>query len=483
MLLNTALPSGRLIRIGAVAFAFLLLAFLSQHLFFKSSYVQGLYTASDNLNIAVFATSGNYHLCQLHMSAALMGYPAHTLINWDDPEDKDPMKQHLAKIEGALRFLEEIPAARQDDLVFMVDGYDLWFQLPHSYIVKRYRDVVKKSHERHVAEFGEALVAKHKIRNTVLFGPDKQCAPAGRDHASCWAVPESWMPPLSFGPDTAHGRDTHNRPRWLNSGTIMGPAKDMRAMFNATMSVLRRKFDEEYEFKTSDQFYFQEMWTEQEIRRLELKNGTLQAPMIKEDVKGIIPSVPEGIRTEFHVTIDYDSDAFQTSAYYTEYITWMSFNHSTKSVGQERGTLRRMDQIVLSDDVLRSRPPFAISKANKTVPTGKDWTDMMLGTNAITQKAFPLLHITNEKVQRVSWWPNMWFHPHTEALFEAAKDAAAKSNLDTKIVAEVRGTSYVGAKGLADNSSKGDVLGAWTDRRTFLPWDDVCSGHDKDLFV
>lgn len=136
MLLNTALPAGRLIRIGAIAFAFLLLAFLSQHLFFKTSYVQSrLYTASDTLNIAVFATSGNYHLCQLHMSAALMGYPAHTLINWDDPEDKDPMKQHLAKIEGALRFLEEIPAARQDDLVFMVDGYDLWFQLPHSYIV------------------------------------------------------------------------------------------------------------------------------------------------------------------------------------------------------------------------------------------------------------------------------------------------------------------------------------------------------------
>jgi hypothetical protein len=142
MLLNTLLPTGRLIRIGAIAFAFLLLAFLSQHLFSKSNYIQTLYTASDNLNIAVFATSGNYHLCQLHLSAALMGYPAHTLINWDDPEDDDPMKQHLAKIEGALRFLEEIPASQQDDLVFMVDGYDLWFQLPHSYIVNRYREVV-----------------------------------------------------------------------------------------------------------------------------------------------------------------------------------------------------------------------------------------------------------------------------------------------------------------------------------------------------
>ena len=77
----------------------------------------------------------------------------------------------------------------------------------------------------------------------------------------------------------------------------------------------------------------------------------------------------------------------------------------------------------------------------------------------------------------------MWFHPHTEALFEAAKDAAAKSNLDTKIVAEVRGASYVGAKGSANDSSKGDSLGVWTDRRTFLPWDDVCSGHHKDLFL
>jgi hypothetical protein len=435
------------------------------------------------LHLLLPATASNVNFCKLLLSAAVTGYPNPILLGWEGYGQYNGSESHLFKISETLTYLNRLPESADEDLVLILDAYDIWLQLPPAVLIERYYVALEKGNSRLKAEgiYG----VEHggaEIKQSILFGPDKTCWPDDERRAACWAVPESTLPADAFGP----GTDTWvvpNRPRWLNSGTIMGPAKDMREMFNATMSVLRRKFDEDYVFKTSDQFYFQEMWTEQEIRRLELKNGTLEAPVIKEDVKGIIPSVPEGIRTEFHVAIDYDSDAFQTSAYYTEYITWMSFNHSTTSDGQGRGNVRRMDQIVLSEDVLRSRPPFAVSKADKSVPTGKGWEDMMLGTNAITQKAFPLLHITNEKVQRVSWWPNMWFHPHAKALFEAAKDSAAKSNLDTRIVAEVRGTGYVGAKGSANDTSKGNALGVWTDRNTFLSWDDVCSGHHKDLFL
>jgi hypothetical protein len=439
--------------------------------------------ANPQFHLLLPATASNVNFCKLLLSAAVTGYPSPILLGWEGYGQYNGSESHLFKITETLAYLDRLPPSADDDLVLILDAYDIWLQLPPDVLIERYHVAIEKGNARlkseglHGVNHGGA-----EIKQSILFGPDKTCWPDDERRAACWAVPESTLPSDAFGP----GTDTWvvpNRPRWLNSGTIMGPAKDMRAMFNATMSILRRKFDEDYEFRNSDQFYFQEMWTEQEIGRLTLKNGTVDAPKIKEDVYGILPTVPEGLRTEFHVAIDYDSDAFQTSAYYIEYLTWMSFNHSTTSLGQERGSLTRMDQMVLTDDVLHSRPPFAIKNVDKSVPKGKGWKDMMLGTNVITQQAFPLLHITNEKKYRTIWWDRMWFHPHAKALFEAAKESAAKLNPDTKIVAEARGTSYVGAKGLADRDGKADRLGVWTDRSKFLPWDDVCSGYDEDIFL
>jgi hypothetical protein len=429
------------------------------------------------------ATASNINFCKLLLSAAVTGYPDPILLGWEGYGQYNGSESHLFKITETLSYLDRLPPSADEDLVLILDAYDIWLQLPPDVLIERYHVAIEKGNARlrtegtYGVDHGGA-----EIKQSILFGPDKTCWPDDERRAACWAVPESTLPSDAFGP----GTDTWvvpNRPRWLNSGTIMGPAKDMRAMFNATMSVLRRKFDEDYEFKNSDQFYFQEMWTEQEIGRLMLQNGTVEAPMIREDVYGFVPAVPEGLRTEFHVAIDYDSDAFQTSAYYTEYLTWMSFNHSTTALGQERGSVRRMDQMVLTEDVLRSRPPFAIRNVDNSVPKGKSWKDMMLGTNVITQQAFPLLHITNEKRFREEWWPRMWFHGHAKALFEGAKDSAAKSDLDTKVVAEARATSYVGAKGSTDHKRKEHRLGVWTDRGGFLPWDEVCSGYHKYLFL
>jgi hypothetical protein len=466
MLLNTILPAGRLIRIGAIAFAFLLLAFLSQHLFFKSDYIQGLYTTSDNLNIAVFATSGNYHLCQLHMSAALMGYPAHTLINWNDPEDEDPMKQHLAKIEGALRFLEEIPAAQQDDLVFMVDGYDLWFQLPHSYIVKRYRDVVKKSHERHVAELGETLVAKHNIRNTVLFGPDKQCAPAGKDHASCWAVPKSWMPPLSFGPDTDHGRDTHNRPRWLNSGTIIGPARELRDVFAAALERNKNQH-----LTDSDQFYFASLFGEQSYARrlLKLEHDKNLGLDTAGDEEFLHPKsgdesrkVPElKGRVEYFIGLDWSSAIFQTTGFYADYIAWIRHNESSAYITQNSKDGNYHHHFTLQSDLVGKGPGAPLERVD---PALQSWKFLPLATNTASRNVVPVMHINGKKGYRILWWPRMWFFPYIEQIFKELRDGSSggKRHGDER-------NAFDGAKTFNKGGS------GWID------WKDVCGKYEGRL--
>jgi hypothetical protein len=438
--------------------------------------------ANPHFHLLLPATASNVNFCKLLLSAAVTGYPNPILLGWEGHGRYNGTESHLFKISETLAYLERLPPSTDEDLILILDAYDIWLQLPPDVLIQRYHVAIEKANARlrsegiYTVEHGGA-----HIKQSILFGPDKTCWPDDERRAACWAVPESSLPSDAFGPAT----DTWvvpNRPRWLNSGTIMGPAKDMRAMFSATMDVLRRKFDEDYEFRNSDQFYFQEMWTEQEIGRLELKNGTVEAPKIRDDVYGIVPEIPEDQRTEFHVTLDYESDVFQTTAYYTEYLTWMSFNHSTPSHDRGSGNVKRIDQIVLTEDISHSRPPFGIAKMDDSIPAGKGWEDVMLGTNVITQQAFPLLHVTNEKRYRESWWPNMWFHPHAKALLEASKRSAAKLNSDTGIVAHARGVSYVGGKGSMDQKSQGKGLGVWTDRNAYLSWDEVCSKHHEYLF-
>lgn len=43
----------------------------------------------------------------------------------------DEYVQHLAKVEGILKYLEHVETSSEyaEDLVLIVDGYDVWFQV------------------------------------------------------------------------------------------------------------------------------------------------------------------------------------------------------------------------------------------------------------------------------------------------------------------------------------------------------------------
>lgn len=402
------------------------------------------------------------------------------MLGWEGYGQYNGSESHLFKISETLAYLNRLPSTADNDLVLLLDAYDIWLQLPPEVLIQRYHNAIDKGNARlrlegtYGAHHGGA-----QVKQSIIFGPDKTCWPNDERRAACWAVPQSSLASDAFGPAT----DTWivpNRPRWLNSGTIMGPAKDMRNMFAATMDMLNRKFDEGYEFKNSDQYYFQEMWAEQEINRLRLRDGKVEAPNIRDDVLGDLPVIPQDSRTEFHVTVDYESDVFQTSAYYTEYLTWMSFNHSTSLVDQASGRIKRIDQLVLPEDILRSHPPFPADIVVGRMPTGKGWQDMMLGTNVIIQQVFPVLHITNEKRFRELWWPRMWFHPHARALLEFAK---RKRAMGSQVIAKVEGAFHISTKGTVSKIGKENSPGAWTDRSELLYWEDVCGAYQEELFI
>lgn len=439
--------------------------------------------ANPQFHLLLPATASNPNLCKLLLSAAVTGYPNPILLGWEGHGQYNGSKSHLFKISETLAYLNTLPPSADNDLVLVLDAYDIWLQLRPEVLISRYFTAIDKANARlrregiHGADHGGA-----KVKQSIIFGPDKMCWPDDKRRAACWAVPESSLSPAAFGPST----DTWmvpNRPRWLNSGTIMGPAKEMRDMFAATMDVVRERYDEAFKQHNSDQYYFQELWAYQEIGRSMRRDGKIDAPLVKEDTYGILPEISLGMRTEFHIAMDYESDVFQTSAAYTPFLTWMSFNHSTPvplAEQQNPSAVKRMDQLTLSQDVLHSRPPFDASQMSDELPTHKGWADMMLGTNLITQQAFPVYHVTGDKSFRQRWWPRMWFYPYAEALLDAEMATRKRGGA---VIAKVKGVEYVGAElEVSDFSQSGDGVGAWTDRGTWLAWDGMCGEFGKELF-
>lgn len=444
-----------------------------------------------HFHLVLPATASNLNLCRLLLSGLVTGYPEPVLVGWDGHGLYDGAKSHLFKISETLAYLNSLPASADHDLVMVLDAYDIWLQLRPDVLIERYFEIVNKANQQLKDDgiFGLEHGGSD-VRQSILFGPDKTCWPSYSGRAACWAIPESPMSEIAFGPATDKWM-VPNRPRWLNSGTIIGPVNDMRDMFNGTMQQVRRAFDENFNEHNSDQYYFQDVFAAQEVGRTVLRNGSITAPIIGKDDSGhdvyaTLPDLTDGRRTEYHITLDYETQIFQTSAAYTEYLTWMSFNHSTPALSQSTSQ-RRMDQIVLPNDIENSPPPFAAIEKETGLPVHHGWADMMLGMNGVTQTIFPIFHMTGVKGYRDRWWPRMWFHSHGKDLLDAARSASPYAE-DPQLVAKVNGVKWKSATvyGTPKNASAGGSEtrrgGAWSDQGAYMSWDDLCSAHEQKLY-
>lgn len=423
------------------------------------------------------ATSTNHHLCQLLTSAAILGYPAPVLINWGGAEDADDYVQHLAKVEGVLDYVESLPEEQQDELVYMMDGFDAWFQLPPDLMIKRYYDVVDKAHAENVKLYGAAAVAKYNIKDTVLFGPDKLCWPGDGKRAACWAVPESWMTDGSFGPDTDHGITEHNRPRWLNSGTIMGPAREIRDVFAATLKKIH-----DHHTTDSDQFYFANVWADQSYARRLIQldyDRSRGAPLVNKTDRFLHPPTPlpekegdpppppekeipdlgtEETRNEFFIGLDFESTIWQTVAFYEDYMTWVQHNLSNRYVTSNAKTINPAHWYTMPDDLVGISPLHALSAAHNIplsdlaskLPTElHSWSTLPLATNTVSKTVAPVLHFTGKKGYRELWWPRNWFWGYQEKLLGVLREGSGPKN---------------------DGKDRDPLAGAWTYREKQAGW-------------
>ncbi|KAL6872821.1 hypothetical protein J3F83DRAFT_586632 [Trichoderma novae-zelandiae] len=246
-------------------------------------------TKDQKLHMLLPATRSNVNLCKTLLTMAILGYPSPTIVAWEDQDHADGLLgggSHFAKITRTLDYLSD-PERRQqegfdEELVLMLDAYDIWFQLPPDVLLSRYRAVVDDDNARVSHRMGKAY-ANEGIRSQVVFGAGKRCAPNLLTSVSCYPVPDSPLPDDIYGAntDTFIGTSPWSsfRTRYLNSGYIMGPAGEVRRVLERALEKLEEcqnrkgaSFDDgsgasDMCYHGSDQSIFVEMFGEQEFHR------------------------------------------------------------------------------------------------------------------------------------------------------------------------------------------------------------------------
>jgi hypothetical protein len=173
---------------------------------------------------------------------------------------------------------------------------DIWFQLRREVLIERYHAVNDAANERLLQRLGSAVHAEG-LEQTIIFGSGKRCAPNQVQTIGCYPVPESPLPKDTYGnnTDTSLGRNPWYslRQRWLNSGFIMGPKGDMRALFKRAAQKAKEtqrnmpnddgSHGSDYMYHGSDQALFAVIFGEQEYQREVMRR---RHHSIKDDIKG-----------------------------------------------------------------------------------------------------------------------------------------------------------------------------------------------------
>ncbi|KAJ5169239.1 uncharacterized protein N7482_004833 [Penicillium canariense] len=462
---------------------------------------------ASKFHLLVPASGYHFRLCRALASATALGYPVAVLNGWMKEGDLDASKTHLAKVRTVMHYLDSLPPSSDDDLVLMIDGYDIVFQIPPDILIERYFAITKAATAKLASRFGpdyvESLTADDRPQQTILFGPEKVCYPVDWNRVGCWAVPQDIdIPAGAFGPED--GQLHHNLPRWLNSGTIMGPAKDMRLLFAATLDRISGHYDPNYEFSDSDQMYMSDVWGVQEFGRSIARHRQYfhddmdPNAVVPGGVDGkVVPILLPGQRTEHHIGIDYRSALFQTRAGSDFILEMLTYNETAEGNGTTTTTATATfatvtQNITESPNFMPFKIPLPANLASsitrtlqlveKAVGTIPSVTELRLETNIVTQNVYGLFHSTGGKDYIDKLWSQLWFFPYVRPLF-LARIPLLKAGRPI-VVAD--GRTWFPAHNLPSNVSESqgiNATGAWADiDGGWLGWQELCGTFEAEVF-
>lgn len=451
------------------------------------------------LHVLIPASHPDANLCKTLLSAAILGYPTPTIINWNKTFDDPNLVEggsHLAKISGVKDYIQALGSARDDDLILMIDGYDMWLQLRPQTLLDRYFEINNRANSRIKEELG-ATAEKNNIHQDIVFSAQKRCWPWTIDDPPCYAVPESSLPRDIYGSqtDTDIG-NTDNpyikyRQRFLNSGVGIGTVAAMRKMFEE--AVVRAKADP---WIGSDQRIFSHIFGDQEIYREVLRQEQMSSKMFSwfsSDTKrfnethvrevSIKAAARKDKSLEFGIGLDYAAELGLPTVFAEDDTAWVRYDRPDRitKLSLDMGVTRVHTS--LAEDIADTLPPFWTYSTEPSLPRERTWDNASLFTNLWTGVTPAAIHHNAHrngmKNLRTKWWSNIWFQRYARVLYDAhiynpVVPVAEAGYDDTS--RRVYWSPELWKGGARSGAGNGNMKSPW------LRYDEICRGTEDEVF-
>ncbi len=467
------------------------------------------------LHILIPATKQDINLCKLLFTGSILGYPTPVITGWGEDLDETQRKgmtgggSHLLKISRVLEYLGNLGTEHNQDLVLMMDGYDIWFQLHKDLLIERYYQINTEANKRIKKRMGRAAKIEG-IEQTIIFGAGKRCWPNEIHTVACWPLPPSPLPTDLFDGNTDKPVGSRPNPwsttrqKFLNSGLIMGPVADMRTLFARAKAIVEKLGDgpepddngskwSEKVYHNSDQSVFNMIFGEQEYQREVIRVrhiSWLFNPIQKlrqffgkdlSDTDWILEGNPivnilnppwthapvehlDGKPLEFSIGLDYWSDITFQTANSERNGGWMSYNESLEPQVRhfDRWDCKPHLRALPADLTTFSQPPFFNhGNENRALPTNASWNDIPLYTQYCNGVVPVMLHHNGDKASRNNRWHQMWYYPYAETMFKAQQPRQAESLVVGKMGKESMGPGS-----------------AFNDKGGIVKFEEACAGWD-----
>ncbi|KAL2207295.1 hypothetical protein CC79DRAFT_1333094 [Sarocladium strictum] len=372
--------------------------------------------------LVIPATSPNTDMCKTVATALALGYPSPVIINWGvdhRPITKWKGGANLPKIPGFVQYLDAAmhPEAhsseklKENDLVLMVDAYDVWFQLPAEVLVQRYHNINAEANERLRQQW--PTEGYMPMRQTIVAGSGKNCHPRDPKSGSnlrCDIWPESPLRADLYGPETEKNETLYrnHRPRYINGGLYMGPAGDMRRLFRRAQQKMEAGINKGIHMY-SEQGIPGEVFAEQETWRQLLRKSNLPlgdaTRLVNRDF-------------EYHFGLDY-AQGISAQTFWTDLnATQDLFDGQFVKLHNQANIDAHSKALGIAPVRLQGVPSDVLSQHKPLLDLGlnANWGNLSLYADFFLESVPAILHHNGFKARRKLWWHKPWFQPYLRKL-------------------------------------------------------------------
>ncbi|KEF57742.1 uncharacterized protein A1O9_05662 [Exophiala aquamarina CBS 119918] len=470
-------------------------------------------SSSSFFHLLIPATSSGAGLCKNIFSAAALDYPTPRLINWKMHYSGGDRfgGLHIAKITGTLDYLKSLGPESDQELVLMVDGFDMWFQLPPIVLLDRYQRIINRHNDRIRRRLGRAM-DREGVKQTIIMAAQNMCWPQDNSEPICYVVPDSELAHDVYG-NVTDTDSRHARARWLNSGFMMGPVADvyklLKAVHNVALQNPSRGSDQaSFNDVFGQQEYYRELVRERHLATLQRLIARVNRVFGLEDERSkmvlsanstLFPTsdTANSDDYEFHLGPDYLGELTMTIDGRPEDLAWHSHSKPEDAArwSIEKGIPPPVRVTNLPDDIARAVPPFSIPKAwksakhNNSTQTDDDnddertreeatlaqrsWSSVPLYTHLYTGVVPSTIHFNLPKHNMNTDWDKMWMFPRLREQLSArvlAPRAPVAVMPEQKGIRRQRWWSSIDSKGgmMAENAST----------PLWLSWETLCNSDE-----